>query len=552
MGRRHLERVCESVAARQSARGPRSPQRATARGHPGSARESQDSVGHCPQRCGEYRVGSRAAARGLRTRMAARTCTEPLPAAAGIRAQALARGIRSRCQEGFRLGDLPGGTRRSAAARGMDGAAAARRDCLPERGAVGRCRNSRGRIPGGADLGDQLRADLRRALGAAAGKSGVFGLGIGIAHGQSLPRAGAGVSGAACLGLVARRRRKPVRRRIRHRRTIAQHVSRCLRHPEPDTRALPISIQGRGALRRKTADSTHLFRRGERRALQQPLYRAAAAGRARCAAVLLGLSVLCRPAPRLAVPLAAASARRRSRGLRQSTHPARPNRLLFGKIPAPPARLLPDSRQRVLRGRPASTSIPPGPTPMNLTDEILDIFETRGEDVYFGDSISMAEHSLQAAYFAQAQGAPPGLVAPALLHDIGPLVVEVPSDLGDWTEDAHHERVGGRWLAERFRPEVSEPVRLHVPAKRYLLATDAEYFAKLSPASVVTLKLQGGPMAAHEVARFESEPYYKEAVRVRQWDDQGKVAGLKTPQLVDYRVLIEELAIDTARERARR
>jgi phosphonate degradation associated HDIG domain protein len=180
---------------------------------------------------------------------------------------------------------------------------------------------------------------------------------------------------------------------------------------------------------------------------------------------------------------------------------------------------------------------------MNLTDEILAIFEKRGEDVYFGESISMAEHSLQAAYFAQAQGAPPGLVVAALLHDIGHLVVEVPSDLADWTEDAHHERVGGRWLAERFRPEVSEPVRLHVPAKRYLLATDAEYFAKLSPPSVITLKLQGGPMKAHEVAQFETERFYRDAVRVRQWDDQGKVAGLKTPGLADYRALIEALAI---------
>jgi predicted HD phosphohydrolase len=79
------------------------------------------------------------------------------------------------------------------------------------------------------------------------------------------------------------------------------------------------------------------------------------------------------------------------------------------------------------------------------------------------------------------------------------------------------------------------------------LATDAEYLAKLSPASVVTLKLQGGPMGGHEVSRFETERFYREAVRVRQWDDQGKVAGLKTPELGDYRVLIEELAIDTAR-----
>jgi phosphonate degradation associated HDIG domain protein len=179
---------------------------------------------------------------------------------------------------------------------------------------------------------------------------------------------------------------------------------------------------------------------------------------------------------------------------------------------------------------------------MNVTDEILTIFQKCGSVEYFGESVSMTEHALQAAFFARTAGAPPGLIVAALLHDIGHLVDDVPSDIADWTMDAHHEQVGGRWLARRFRPEVSEPVRLHVPAKRYLLATDAGYFAKLSPASVVTLKLQGGPMAAHEVAQFETEPFYKDAVRVRQWDDQGKVAGLKTPELGDYRTLIEEVA----------
>ncbi len=179
---------------------------------------------------------------------------------------------------------------------------------------------------------------------------------------------------------------------------------------------------------------------------------------------------------------------------------------------------------------------------MKVTDEILAIFHERGSGAYFGESVSMTEHALQAAYFAQIAGAPPALVVAALLHDIGHLIDDVPGDIAEWTLDAHHERVGSRWLAKRFPADVSEPVRLHVPAKRYLLATDAEYFAKLSPASVITLKLQGGPMAGHEVARFKTERFHQDAVRVRQWDDQGKVAGLKTPGLGDYRILIEGLS----------
>jgi len=85
-------------------------------------------------------------------------------------------------------------------------------------------------------------------------------------------------------------------------------------------------------------------------------------------------------------------------------------------------------------------------------------------------------------------------------------------------------------------------VRLHVPAKRYLCAIDADYFAQLSTASVHTLKLQGGPMSAAEVARFEAEPFHQDAVLLRRCDDQGKVAGLKTQPLRSYTALIDRLA----------
>jgi phosphonate degradation associated HDIG domain protein len=184
---------------------------------------------------------------------------------------------------------------------------------------------------------------------------------------------------------------------------------------------------------------------------------------------------------------------------------------------------------------------------LTVTDEILEIFARRGVGAYFGERVSMAEHALQAAYFAGAAAAPPPLIVAALLHDIGHLVVEVPDDLADWTDDARHEEIGSGWLAERFPSEIYEPVRLHVPAKRYLCATNARYFSRLSAASVVTLKLQGGPMSAAEIARFETERYSKDAVRIRHWDDQGKVAGLVTPKLETYRALLESTAIRAGR-----
>ncbi len=178
---------------------------------------------------------------------------------------------------------------------------------------------------------------------------------------------------------------------------------------------------------------------------------------------------------------------------------------------------------------------------MTVTDEILGLFQDRGAEAYFGESVSMTEHALQAAHFAKAAGAAPALIVAALLHDVGHLIEDVPDDIADWATDARHEEIGGRWLAQRFSPQVSEPVRLHVPAKRYLLATDPGYFANLSSASIITLELQGGPMSALEVSRFEGERFHRDAVSVRRWDDRGKVPGLVTAGLRDYRALIEAL-----------
>jgi phosphonate degradation associated HDIG domain protein len=177
-----------------------------------------------------------------------------------------------------------------------------------------------------------------------------------------------------------------------------------------------------------------------------------------------------------------------------------------------------------------------------LTDELLSIYSSRGADTYFGEAMTTLEHSLQAAYFAQACDAADALVIAALLHDIGHLIEPTTDDIAGWKSDARHEVSGSRWLARRFGPDVSEPVRLHVPAKRYLCARDAAYFGRLSRASIQTLKLQGGPMSDAEIIVFENEVYFREAVRLRQWDDQGKVAGLATPPFSHYGAIIDRLS----------
>jgi predicted HD phosphohydrolase len=178
-----------------------------------------------------------------------------------------------------------------------------------------------------------------------------------------------------------------------------------------------------------------------------------------------------------------------------------------------------------------------------MSDELLALYSGRGARTYFGETVSTMEHSLQAAYFAQACDAPDTLVIAALLHDIGHLLDLAPDDIADWDHDARHEVSGGRWLAARFGCEVAEPARLHVPAKRYLCATDPGFIRRLSAASVQTLKLQGGPMSRAETMAFESEAYFREAILVRQWDDQGKVTGLRTPDFSHYAGIIDRLSL---------
>jgi gamma-butyrobetaine dioxygenase len=182
---------------------------------------------------------------------------------------------------------------------------------------------------------------------------------------------------------------------------------------------------------------------------------------------------------------------------------------------------------------------------MTLCDELEALFSLRGTAAYFGEPVSVAEHGLQAAYFATRARASEPLVIAALLHDIGHLIEPAPDEIADWRQDAHHELSGSRWLARYFGPEVWEPVRLHVPAKRYLCATDPTYFRQLSAASVHTLELQGGAMNAAERAAFAAERHAEDAILLRRCDDAGKVPELRAPGFVQYQPLIERLARST-------
>ena len=108
--------------------------------------------------------------------------------------------------------------------------------------------------------------------------------------------------------------------------------------------------------------------------------------------------------------------------------------------------------------------------------------------------------------------------------------------------DNRHSDTGAVWLSAWFGPAVTEPVRLHVAAKRYLCAAEPGYFARLSPESVRTLALQGGPMTPAQAAAFEALPCAPDAVAVRRWDDQAKDPAVTPPEFSHFVPLLEALA----------
>ncbi len=177
----------------------------------------------------------------------------------------------------------------------------------------------------------------------------------------------------------------------------------------------------------------------------------------------------------------------------------------------------------------------------NIVDFIFDLFARHGEQEYIGEEVSMSQHMQQSAALAVADGADDTLVVATLLHDIGHFVSDYGPNAADDEIDNVHEEAGAAFLARYFPAEVTEPIRLHVPAKRYLCATDADYFNCLSAASVLSLKLQGGPMSDTEVANFAANPHHQAACQLRRYDDNGKVQGLDIKNVTAYRPQIEIL-----------
>lgn len=180
---------------------------------------------------------------------------------------------------------------------------------------------------------------------------------------------------------------------------------------------------------------------------------------------------------------------------------------------------------------------------MTLTSiaAIEELFDSWGDNRYDED-LSQLAHALQCAALADASSAAPELVAAALLHDIGHLVELQAGGGADFESDLHHEDIAVFVLAGILPHTVTDPIALHVQAKRFLVATEPAYLATLSAGSRHSLAVQGGPMSPQECEEFIAQPGAADAVTLRRWDDNGKVEGLAVKPFAAYRPILERLA----------
>jgi len=171
---------------------------------------------------------------------------------------------------------------------------------------------------------------------------------------------------------------------------------------------------------------------------------------------------------------------------------------------------------------------------LDPAETLTRLLNERGGAAYFGEPVSVLEHSLQTAYLAELAEASAVNIAAALLHDVGHMLHQLDEDIADHGLDGKHEELAAEYLSRWFGEEVTTPIRLHVPAKRFLCWKDPEYLGQLSPSSLQSLALQGGPMSAEEAAAFLAGPFAGSAVVLRHWDDEAKIRGLRVPDAEHY------------------
>tara|TARA_B110000014_G_scaffold24249_1_gene15416 strand:- start:119 stop:664 length:546 start_codon:yes stop_codon:yes gene_type:complete len=171
-----------------------------------------------------------------------------------------------------------------------------------------------------------------------------------------------------------------------------------------------------------------------------------------------------------------------------------------------------------------------------IIDKIIKKYQTN-KDFYLGEKVTIAEHMIQTAMLAEKNNSPQSLICACLLHDIGHFIIKDPDQLVSKSVDGKHEDIAFNFLKNYFKPEVTEPIKLHVNAKRYL-CREKSYYNLLSKASKVSLELQGGKMNNDEAQKFILLKHHKDAITLRKYDDEGKIPNMKIKNINDYKELI--------------
>ena len=159
---------------------------------------------------------------------------------------------------------------------------------------------------------------------------------------------------------------------------------------------------------------------------------------------------------------------------------------------------------------------------MSVT-ELLQLLEALGsvpsEDI---GGLTELDHGLQCAHrLARRRPLDIELQLAGLVHDVG----------HQFGPDDRHGDIGGDLVRPLLGERVAALVAAHVPAKRYLVATDTRYARRLSSISSATLTVQGGPLVEAEAVAFRALPCFEDAIELRRADDGGKVPGRKVPGL---------------------
>lgn len=186
----------------------------------------------------------------------------------------------------------------------------------------------------------------------------------------------------------------------------------------------------------------------------------------------------------------------------------------------------------------------------DLSQEICRLYLRNGTKAYGLYHLNQLQHALQSARQAELQGLTPALIMASLLHDVGHMVHDLGEAPAEDGVDDRHEDLGAVWATTHFPEAVSEPIRLHVAAKRYLCTVEEGYEASLAKDSRLSFALQGGRMSAAEQQAFLRNAYADDAITLRRIDDLAKDPKAVTPDLNAYLTLYLRDAVNDTRSQA--